>query len=408
MRYCLVKLEVVYEMDLRSMSRSLRKAKRSSDNQQSLLILIPGGRGEQLAASEYPARLRYWYYTAEAISRLGVDLTMACRYWVSQSNEMAFSTARVTVVSLELPIFGKRRFRLQIPGARTFQLLATTPSQVFLVLEYTPTTLLGLLLARIRRKKLWIFQEASRDRHSVSLWFERLLASRADMVIAGFGTAERDLRDRIGIPESKVKQISLITPPPNGHMMRTSLEKIPKKSGNVVFLSVARLIPLKNLESLIEAAAMVKRQGLAFEIWMVGSGELSNHLVALVHDHGLESEFKWIGEVDYSSIGHVFGLADVFVFPTWYDLYGMSAVEALRFGLPVISSSGAGISGDLVRHGDNGFVFDPGSPQEFATHMIRLTEDPDLRACMARRSLELISEETAEIAALKVSNLLKG
>jgi glycosyltransferase involved in cell wall biosynthesis len=65
--------------------------------------------------------------------------------------------------------------------------------------------------------------------------------------------------------------------------------------------------------------------------------------------------------------------------------------EAMACGLPVLITDRCGPAGDIVRHGDNGFVFPYGDADTLALHLDRLAADPALCARMAARSREIIA-----------------
>jgi UDP-glucose:(heptosyl)LPS alpha-1,3-glucosyltransferase len=79
------------------------------------------------------------------------------------------------------------------------------------------------------------------------------------------------------------------------------------------------------------------------------------------------------------AIERYYAAADVFLFPTFYDTFGMVLTEAMASGLAVIASPAAGAS-ELIRHEQNGLILDSAwDEQSLARHLRRLTDDPDLR-----------------------------
>lgn len=91
-------------------------------------------------------------------------------------------------------------------------------------------------------------------------------------------------------------------------------------------------------------------------------------------------------------LGTYYGLADVFVLPTYTDPWGLVVNEAMACGLPVVVSRVAGCAADLVRENWNGAVVAPGDVPALATILHRLLADRDLCAKMGANSLELISQ----------------
>jgi glycosyltransferase involved in cell wall biosynthesis len=87
-----------------------------------------------------------------------------------------------------------------------------------------------------------------------------------------------------------------------------------------------------------------------------------------------------------------YALADIFVLPSSLDPRGTVTNEAMACELPVVISNMVGIygEGDIVRDGDNGFVYQVGDNDRLATLLDRLVEDGELRRRMGARSWEII------------------
>jgi UDP-glucose:(heptosyl)LPS alpha-1,3-glucosyltransferase len=100
-----------------------------------------------------------------------------------------------------------------------------------------------------------------------------------------------------------------------------------------------------------------------------------------------------------------YGAADIFLFPSPYDAFGMVALEAMASGLPVITSRQAGVS-ELIRDGDDGFVVASATDGEtFATRVTRLCQDRHAREAMgraARKTAEAHSWDSVARETMKV------
>ena len=101
-----------------------------------------------------------------------------------------------------------------------------------------------------------------------------------------------------------------------------------------------------------------------------------------------------------ANIGQCYAAADVFLFPTFYDAFGLVAAEAMASGLPVITSRAAGAA-ELIEHGESGWLTaDPWDPDQIAEGLRALAADPGLRQRMgsaARSKIEAYTwDRTAE------------
>ena len=160
------------------------------------------------------------------------------------------------------------------------------------------------------------------------------------------------------------------------------------------FLCVARFIPKKNLERLIAAyAAYVAECGAdAWNLVFSGSGPLETRLRAEVGAAGLGERVSFAGFLQYPDLPDCYARAGALVLPSWSDQWGLVVNEAMAAGLPVLVSSRCGCSPDLVREGENGFVFDPGDPAALTAGLVKLTRlDRVQLHAMGRRSREIVA-----------------
>lgn len=151
----------------------------------------------------------------------------------------------------------------------------------------------------------------------------------------------------------------------------------------------AKLVSRKDPMTLLRAVdAMRHRERAA--ILFLGHGELREELERFARERGLRVHFA--GFVNQTALPRYYAAGDVLVLSSTFEPRGLVVNEAMAAGLPVIASDRTGASGDLVRHGDNGFVFPAGDARALAAQLDTLVEEPALRGRMAVRSREIIAE----------------
>jgi glycosyltransferase involved in cell wall biosynthesis len=91
-----------------------------------------------------------------------------------------------------------------------------------------------------------------------------------------------------------------------------------------------------------------------------------------------------------------YALADVLVFPTHTDRWGLVVNEAMACGLPIIASEAAGSVADLIENGWNGRVFSAGDVSQLACAMDELAHPAALRSLMGKRNKERIAQYSPE------------
>jgi glycosyltransferase involved in cell wall biosynthesis len=172
-----------------------------------------------------------------------------------------------------------------------------------------------------------------------------------------------------------------------------------QRSRTLQFLFVGRLIPRKGLHLLLEACALLHQRGYDnYRLQVIGRGPNEAEFRQLAAASGIHNHIDWIGWVNYEQVGAYFSQADVFVFPTLEDTWGMVLLEAMAFGKPVLCSCWAGSAEMMVQDGENGFQYDPQQPEILASLMAKFLDHPDWVDPMGRASYQKITAHSPETA----------
>ena len=148
-----------------------------------------------------------------------------------------------------------------------------------------------------------------------------------------------------------------------------------------------KLIPLKRVEDLIDAVAILQSEGLRAGLLVVGDGP--NRGALEKRARGL----RWAafaGFQNQSELAACYACMDVFVLPSRSETWGLVLNEAMLFHLPVIASSMVGAGEDLIEPGENGYIFDVGDVRGLANHLRHLVESLQLRRDFGRRSYAIV------------------
>jgi len=146
-------------------------------------------------------------------------------------------------------------------------------------------------------------------------------------------------------------------------------------------LSVSRLDSHdgpKGIDFALRAVAILRQQHPLVRYRVVGDGTLRSSLEALAAELGLTDCVEFAGRVSDAEVVEAFGQADVFLLPSRKEGFGIVFLEAWKFGLPVVCGN-VDASCEVVEDGRDGFTVDPLSPQEIASAVGRLLDDPALR-----------------------------
>lgn len=318
-------------------------------------------------------------------------------------------------------------FRVQEVGATQHIQLAQTPNgyeigfsyasptivkhllqfqpQVIFANAFSIWTVLALLLKWLGGWKVIIVYEGGSPTYesakpSVRLVARKLMVKLADAFVINSQSGKSYFLDVLGADPKRVFAQPFLVASTKALLRGSNRIQIPEleTTQRPIFLYVGQLIPRKGLTVLLEACALLKQKGAHdYTLWIVGDGEQKPELQQFVEQAGLGTQVKWLGKVAYQHLGAYFQAADIFVFPTYEDIWGMVLVEAMAFGKPVICSTGAGAV-EMVATGRNGFVYDPSQPEQLADYMQQFLIKISLISEMGRESERMMSYNTPKKA----------
>jgi glycosyltransferase involved in cell wall biosynthesis len=165
------------------------------------------------------------------------------------------------------------------------------------------------------------------------------------------------------------------------------------------FLYAGRVTREKGVFQLLEAYTQLERD-LRAEVALVLVGEETAR-VELMKDATkiYPGTVVFMGFAQRDQLAAFYALAEVLVFPTLSDPWGLVVNEAMACGLPIIASDAAGCVADLVHDGENGYVIPSGNVGKFAEAMAAFARDPQLAPRMGTRSARLIENFSPECCA---------
>lgn len=169
------------------------------------------------------------------------------------------------------------------------------------------------------------------------------------------------------------------------------------------FLFVGRLVSEKGVFDLLEAYGTLTREVRAeIALVFVGDGparpELQRRAAAIA-----PGSIQFAGFAQREQLASYYGLAEVLVFPTHTDTWGLVVNEAMASGLAIICSSAAGCAADLVEDRRNGRVVRAGDIGQLASAMEELAGAVELRALMGQCSRERILRYSPEACAAGIA-----
>ena len=164
---------------------------------------------------------------------------------------------------------------------------------------------------------------------------------------------------------------------------------------------------LKNLKRLLKAWPSVIELLPGAELNLVGNGLGERDGIALwATDNGLNHSINWHGYLDRAGVRELLSSADVLVHPSLEESFGLTFLEAMAFGIPVIGGSKSGAVPWIVKNA--GLLINVKSSTQIAESIIRLLKDSDLRQELSANGQNRIKEEfRAEKVAFQYAMLYK-
>lgn len=161
----------------------------------------------------------------------------------------------------------------------------------------------------------------------------------------------------------------------------------------VLYLFVGKLLKRKRPQDLLAALKRLRATTSNVAVAFVGEGERRANLEAQIAGSDFGNAYL-LGFRNQDELPDLYAMADVFALTSSFDPKPLVANEAMSCGLPVIASDRTGVwgPGDIVRDGENGFVYPCGDVDALAKVILKLSTDPELRQRMGRRSQEIIRD----------------
>jgi D-inositol-3-phosphate glycosyltransferase len=163
-----------------------------------------------------------------------------------------------------------------------------------------------------------------------------------------------------------------------------------------LLLFVGRIDPVKGLDTLLEAVALLRERPTLRLLVVGGAGAQravdpdEAHLRHLARKLEIEDRVFWLGPIAQERLPLYYSAADVCVVPSRYESFGLVALEALACGGALVASRVGGLP-MLVRDGENGLLVPWRTPEAFAEQITRVLDDPAFAARLraaARPSME--------------------
>ncbi len=234
--------------------------------------------------------------------------------------------------------------------------------------------------------------------------------------VLAIGERARRSYAAIGVPEERIANFHYyadttsfqLAPEARDRSRREVRAKLGLPAEVPTLLYCGQLIYRKGIDTLLDAAAHLRDEGVPFAVAVVGGGEDRDALMRHAADRGVLDRVRFAGFVQPSELPAYFAAADTFVLPSYREGWGVVVPEAMAAGLPVIAADRVNAAVELLNGSGAGFLFPAGDAGALADAMRRLCGSEELRASMAEGARARVRSEAPHVAAGRLVELLRA
>ncbi len=158
-------------------------------------------------------------------------------------------------------------------------------------------------------------------------------------------------------------------------------------------LTVSRLFRAKGTAELLRAIALVRHEIPDVKLVVVGQdvsgGSFMQELQTIIEEEDLHDTVRFVGQ--RSDIARFMAAADIFAMPSFLEPFGIVFTEAMAMKLPVVALNNGGTK-EVVEHGKDGLLSEPGNIATLANNLVTLLWDPALRERMGDYGREQVAK----------------
>jgi len=215
---------------------------------------------------------------------------------------------------------------------------------------------------------------------------ERLVAHEVDRVICASQGEKEMIGSLYGVPSQRITVVPCgvdtdVFRPLDKAAMRRKLGLGAKEQ---IVLFVGRIEPLKGIDVLLRAVSHLDGR---FRVLVIGGdgkdGARKSELAALAAELRIADKVTFLDAVPHESLPTYYNAADICVVPSYYESFGLVAVEAMACGVPVIASRVGGLK-ETVKDGQTGYLVPWLCPEPFAERLELLLNNEPMRLSLGR------------------------
>jgi len=223
---------------------------------------------------------------------------------------------------------------------------------------------------------------------------EWMLTYESSEVIVNSNYMKNELQRLFGLPYEKINvvpngvNINLFNDVERDYDFRRNYAMDNEK----IILFMGRLVYEKGIQNLIAAMPKILAHYHDAKLVICGKGGMMNELKNQANSLGLGNKIYFAGYMNAKNVQKMYKCADVSVFPSTYEPFGIVALEAMLSGTPVVVSDIGGLN-EIVDHGINGMKSYAGNPNSLADSILSLLFDQKLCTNVVKNALSKVKKD---------------
>ncbi len=243
---------------------------------------------------------------------------------------------------------------------------------------------------------------------SNALWRRSIHGMKhANHIVTVSQQTAHDVTQILGIPSAQITVVPNATSGfhPLFPLEREALRQHYQLSPDTTcLLNVGSNHPRKNIITILQVIQYLKTQQIPIQFWKVGE-DFTSEQQAWIQAHNLQSFVTYLGKPDQSTLLQLYNAADMLLAPSTHEGFGITLLEAMACGTPVITANTSAMP-EVV--GDAGVLIDPLNVEAIAAALLHLRRDSTYRQALIQKGLERVKVFTWEAVAETIAQIYES
>lgn len=223
---------------------------------------------------------------------------------------------------------------------------------------------------------------------------EWMLTYESSEVIVNSKFMKNELQRLFGLPYEKINVVAngINTTAYTGIEKDYNFRRQYAADNEKIILFMGRLVYEKGVQHLISAMSKILANYHDAKLVIAGKGGMLDELKAQVNNMGLSPKVYFTGYLNSKQVSKMYKCADISVFPSTYEPFGIVALEAMLAGVPTVVSDVGGLN-EIVEHGVDGMKSYAGNPNSLADSILALLFNPELCDNISKKAKQKVKNE---------------